>query len=99
MSQGEVESTVLNYAKDSGGRTNGIVIRPGLINTVAGPNIIAKVIQTLGRNIISLPILRVDEIAAALIHLAIYGSDKDTLLNDEIVQLGRAALEEGKTAP
>ncbi|KAH6892899.1 hypothetical protein B0T10DRAFT_481078 [Thelonectria olida] len=96
LMRGEVESTVINYAKESGGRTNGIVIKAGWINTIAGPNIIAKAIQTVGRSIISLPVLRVDEIAAALIHLAIYGSDKDTLLNDEIAQLGQTALEEEK---
>ncbi|KAI5461798.1 hypothetical protein BGZ63DRAFT_386672 [Mariannaea sp. PMI_226] len=91
LMRGKVESAVLQHAKDSQGALEGIVIKPGLINAAGGLNVFSWAIQAVGRSIISLPVIRVDEVAAALISLASRGSEKDTLLNEDLIRLSQDA--------
>jgi hypothetical protein len=92
--QGEAESYVVDYAKESRGTVEACVVRPGLIVAPGRTGLVMTALQTVGRTIISLPKLDVSEIAAALLDQAIKGFEKDTLLNEDLVRIGRNALAE-----
>lgn len=87
-----MESRVLEYAQDSGGAVGACVLKPGLINEGDRTGLVVKVAQEIGRSIVQLPKVGVDEIAAALLYQAINGLDKDTLLNQDIVTIGQKVL-------
>lgn len=90
--QGEVESRVLDYAKESGGAVDACVVKPGLIDMPGRTGLMMRAVQTVGRSIIGLPTVDVSEIAAALLDQAIKGFEKDTLLNEDLVRIGQRVL-------
>ncbi|KAH7009916.1 hypothetical protein EDB80DRAFT_714075 [Ilyonectria destructans] len=98
LMRGETESKVLNHAKESEGRVESFIIKPGLINATGGGNLLTRTVQAIGGSIINLPVIGLDEIAAALINMALFGAEKDTLCNEEIVKLGQRVLGEGQKA-
>jgi hypothetical protein len=91
-SQGEVESRVLDYAKESKGTVEACVTKPGLIDAPGKMNMAMKAVSTVGRSIIGLPLVGVSEIAATLLEQAINGIEKDTLLNEDLIRIGQKAL-------
>lgn len=98
LMRGETESKVLNYAKESEGRVESFVTKPGLINATGGGNILTRTVRAIGGIVISLPVIGLDEMAAALISMALFGAEKDTLRNEEILKLGQRVLGEGQKA-
>ncbi|KAH7136754.1 hypothetical protein B0J13DRAFT_677591 [Dactylonectria estremocensis] len=99
LMRGEAESKVLNFAKESKGRVESYVLKPGLINAPGGGSLVTRTVQAIGGMVINLPVVGLDEIAAALINLALFGAEKDTLRNDDIIELGRKALGVGQESP
>jgi hypothetical protein len=91
-SQGEVESSVLECAKESKGTVKACVTKPGLIDAPGKMNLAMKAVSTVGRSIIGLPLVGVSEIAATLLDQAINGIEKDTLLNEDLIRIGQKAL-------
>lgn len=51
-----------------------------------------KALQTVGRSMIGLPKIQLNEVAAALLDQAINGFDKETLMNEDLVRIGQRAL-------
>ncbi|KAI9830715.1 MAG: hypothetical protein M1819_005379 [Sarea resinae] len=92
LMRGEVESRVLDYAKTSQGAVDACVTKPGLIDTPGRTGLVMKAMQTVGRSIIGLPQVDVSEIAATLLDQAVNGLEKDTLLNEDLIRIGRKAL-------
>lgn len=65
------------------------IAKPGLI---VGPD---HLLLTLQRGILGLagvPSIRLSEVAAALLDQVVNGFDKDTLVNEDLVRIGQAAL-------
>lgn len=90
--QGEAENRVLAYAQESKGAVEACVAKPGLIDAPGRKGLVMKTMQTIGCSMIGLPKVDVSEIAATLLDQAINGFDKDTLLNEDLVSIGRRAM-------
>ncbi|KAI9745725.1 MAG: hypothetical protein M1818_001261 [Claussenomyces sp. TS43310] len=92
LMRGEVESRVLDYAKESRGAVEACVAKPGLIDAPGRTGLVMKAVQTVGRSIIGLPKVDVRDIAATLLEQAVKGVEKDTLLNEDLIRIGQKAL-------
>jgi hypothetical protein len=90
--QGKTESLILDFAKNSNGAIEACVTKPGIIDAPGRTGPVMKVLGSIGRAIISLPILDVGEIAATLLQQAVNGIEKDTLLHEDLVRIGQKAL-------
>jgi hypothetical protein len=69
------------------------VAKSGLIDAPGRTGPVMKVVQTIGRSIIGLPKVDVSEISATLIKQAVDGIEKKTLLNADLVTIGRKVLD------
>lgn len=94
--QGETESRVLTYARESKGAVDACVAKPGLIDAPGRTGLVMKAVQTVGRSIIGLPKVDVSEVAATLLDQAVRGFEKDTLLNEDLIRIGRTVLDQQK---
>lgn len=65
------------------------ILKPGLINGPVRDGILMQVAKTVGRTLIGLPIVEVDDVAATLLDVAVNGYEKDTILNEEITSTGQ----------
>ncbi|OBT92244.1 hypothetical protein VE01_09975 [Pseudogymnoascus verrucosus] len=88
--RGEVETRVLNYAKDSGSDVEACVVKPGLVDGETGR--IVRGLQTVGCYMINMPRVEVSDLAAALLQQVVEGFDSDTLLYEDLVRIGQKAL-------
>lgn len=91
-SQGEVENRVLAFAAEHPRTIEACITKPGMIN---GPNrgeLIRVTREALKLKGIELPEVQLSEIAATLLKQAVRGIEKETLLNDDLVQIGQQAL-------
>ncbi|KAK4040776.1 protein FMP52, mitochondrial, partial [Parachaetomium inaequale] len=86
LMRGEVESHILDSAKQSDGAVEAAVAKPGLI---APPGKLVPLLRSAVMSLIGLPKLKVGEIAAALLHQVVNGFEKDTLLNEDMVRIAR----------
>ena len=77
LSQGETESRILDYAKESKGTMEACVAKPGLIDAPGRFSLLMKAVSTVGRSIIGLPKVDVREISATLLEQAVNGIGKD----------------------
>ncbi|KAJ4179016.1 hypothetical protein NW755_012754 [Fusarium falciforme] len=91
MRQGQVETDVLERAQKSSGTLKACVFKPGLINT-ANTSLLVKGVQGVARVLIGLPTIQRDEMAAALLDTAVNGFEKDTFVNEELIEIGQRAL-------
>ncbi|KAH8807463.1 hypothetical protein F5884DRAFT_899859 [Xylogone sp. PMI_703] len=92
LMRGEVENRVLEYAKKSGGSVSACVAKPGLIDGPGRTGMIMTALQTVGTTIIGLPRVGVSEVSATLLDQAVNGFEKETLLNEDLVRIGRSVL-------
>ncbi|KFY40151.1 hypothetical protein V494_03624 [Pseudogymnoascus sp. VKM F-4513 (FW-928)] len=92
LMRGETETHVLEFAKSSNGAVEACVAKPGIIDAPGRTGFVTRAVGSVGRAIISLPILDVGEIAATLLQQAINGIEKETLLNDDLVRIGQKVL-------
>lgn len=90
--QGDVETRVLNYAKESGRDVEACVVKPGLVDGETGP--IIRSLQTVGCYMINMPRVEVSVLAAALLQQVVEGFDSDTLLNEDLIRIGQKSLAE-----
>ncbi|OBT80653.1 hypothetical protein VF21_00329 [Pseudogymnoascus sp. 05NY08] len=88
--RGEVETRVLNYAKEFGGAVESCVAKPKLVDGETGP--IIRALQTVGCYIINMPRVEVSDLAAALLQQVVEGFDSDTLLNEDLIRIGQKSL-------
>lgn len=55
-------------------------------------NTLTVVASTIMRNLIALPRVELVEVAATMLDQAVNGIEKETLLNEDLVQIGRKLL-------
>ncbi|PHH78872.1 hypothetical protein CDD80_6081 [Ophiocordyceps camponoti-rufipedis] len=89
--RGDVETRVLDYARESKGAMEAVVVKPGLIQTPDSTGALTKAAQYIGCALISLPKITIADIAAALLDQAVNGIEQDTLDNDELARIGQRA--------
>lgn len=65
--------------------------KPGLITTPG--QFLKTVFATIMKYVMSLPSVDVKEISAAMLHEVVHGFEKEPLQNDDLVRIGRQALE------
>ncbi|KAF5014761.1 hypothetical protein F66182_14144 [Fusarium sp. NRRL 66182] len=88
-----VENHVLDFAKQPDGKDVQVCIaRPGLIYAPGHMNTLTVVASTIMRNLIALPRVELVEVAATMLDQAVNGIEKETLLNEDLVQIGRKLL-------
>ena len=87
---------VLKYGTENRDQLDVCIAKPGLISTVEGPNFLISGLQALATSFISLPLNRVDYVAAAMIQQVMGGFEKDTLLNDDLTRIGKSIVESKK---
>jgi hypothetical protein len=88
---------VLDYAKASKGAVQASITKPGLIDAIDAP-MATTMFRAVLRTVVGLPRVHVSEIAAALIKQAVNGIEKETLLNEDLVEIGGKVLEEQKAS-
>ncbi|KAK7033432.1 succinate-semialdehyde dehydrogenase [Favolaschia claudopus] len=91
--QGETENRVLAFASEHkvAEGFEACVVKPGLITHDAASVARAEDLQrTMG-----IPNITVEEVAAAMLHQVIHGFEKEPLVNEDLVRIGRKALEDG----
>ncbi|KAL7784590.1 hypothetical protein V8C37DRAFT_395559 [Trichoderma ceciliae] len=94
LMRGEVESRVLDFAKNSNGAIEVCILKPGLIRDSQLGNMFINAFQNIATSLISLPIVYLNEIVATLLNQATKGFEKETLENDDIFRIGRQELAE-----
>lgn len=82
INQGASEVKTLAFAQQQSGVVQAAVAKPGMI--------MAPGVER--RNVPGLPEVALREVAAALLHQALNGLEKDTLSNDDLVRIGSKAL-------
>ncbi|GAM38574.1 nucleoside-diphosphate-sugar epimerase [Talaromyces pinophilus] len=88
-----VENHILDFAKQPDSRDAQVCIaRPGLIYAPGHMSALTVVASTIMRSLIGLPRVELDEIAATLLNQAVNGIEKETLLNEDLVRIGRKIL-------
>jgi nucleoside-diphosphate-sugar epimerase len=92
LARGKAETITLDYAAASKGKVEACITKPGMIAGKVLPwkTAIAK---TMIRFVVGLPRVEVTEIAACMLSGVIEGLEKDTYENEDLVRIGRAALE------
>ncbi len=68
--------------------------KPGLITTPG--QVLKKMFATAMWYVMGLPSVSVAEIAAAMLHEAIHGFEKEPLENEDLVRIGQRALKGGE---
>ncbi|OAQ72360.1 nucleoside-diphosphate-sugar epimerase [Pochonia chlamydosporia 170] len=89
--RGEVETKVLETAKQSNGVFESCVLKPGLISGPGREGILMSTTQMLLKAVAGVPNLEVRDMAATMLDLAVKGFEKDTFLNEEIIHIGQRA--------
>ncbi|KAK6212766.1 hypothetical protein LQW54_004855 [Pestalotiopsis sp. IQ-011] len=80
--RGQLETQILDFADQSNGNVQSLIAKSGMIH---GPGMEV-------RSVPGLPNIELEEIAAALLDQVINGFEKDTLSNDDMVRIGKGAL-------
>lgn len=89
---------MIEYANNSQGSIQACVAKSGLIGA---PNrsIFTSIARTIFCTAIGLPRVELGEISATLIDQAVNGIQKETLLNEDLVNIGGKILAEQQTKP
>ncbi|KFA71186.1 hypothetical protein S40288_04697 [Stachybotrys chartarum IBT 40288] len=93
-SQGETETKILKFAEKHPGEVEAQIAKPGLItsyNTVVR-SAASILLKGLGAVTSYVQSVSVEEISAAMLSQVVGGFEKDTLSNNELVEIGRKAL-------
>lgn len=96
--QGETESYLLDFAKKSNGAVEACIAKPGIIDAPGRTGLMMGIVGSVFRAIIDLPILDVRDMAATLLEQAVNGIEKETLLTDDLVRIGKRVLAAEKVA-
>ncbi|KAL6823943.1 hypothetical protein V8C43DRAFT_79494 [Trichoderma afarasin] len=88
LMRGEVETRVLDFAKNSNNAIEACVVKPGLIRDPQQGNIVTNTFQNVLTSVISLPIVYLHDVAATLLSQATEGIEKETLECDDITRIG-----------
>lgn len=70
------------------------VAKPGLITR----SIVSSVFATGLKLVMGVPSVSVEEVSAAMVHQVVHGFEKEPLENEDLVRIGRKALEEAGKA-
>ncbi|GFP52293.1 hypothetical protein TASIC1_0001044500 [Trichoderma asperellum] len=98
LMRGEVETRVLDFAKNSNGTIETCILKPGLIRDSQRGNMFINAFQNIATAFISLPIVYLDEVVATLLNQATKGFEKETLENSDIERIGKEELIEQEEA-
>lgn len=99
LPQGDVETRVLDFAKNSNGTIEACIVKPGLIRDSQQGSMFINAFQTIATAIISLPIVNLNEVVATLLNQATKGFEKETLENADIARIGKKELTEQEEMP
>ncbi|KAG7293474.1 hypothetical protein NEMBOFW57_003525 [Staphylotrichum longicolle] len=87
--RGESETGILEAGKQTNAAVHVAITKPGLI---VGPDHLLLTLQPGILGLAGVPSIRLSEVAAALLDQVVSGFDKDTLVNEDLVRIGQAAL-------
>ncbi|KAG7049732.1 putative nucleoside-diphosphate-sugar epimerase [Colletotrichum scovillei] len=88
--RGKTETAVLALAKEHEAQLDACVVKPGLITA---PNDFLKMAVACALWwTVSLPSIGVREISTAMLNQSLFGFEKDTLENDDLLRLGESEL-------
>ncbi|KAM3071418.1 hypothetical protein ACMFMG_009015 [Clarireedia jacksonii] len=90
--RGQVETKVLEFAKDSKGAMEACIAKPGMIDGPGRGGLIQRSILNVGHGLIGFPKIDVKEVAAALLDQVLNGVEKDTLSNEDLIKIGQKVL-------
>jgi hypothetical protein len=90
--QGEAENRVIKLAKESKGAVEACVAKPGLIDAPGRTGLVMKAVRMVMCTIIGLPQLDVSEISATLLDQVVNGFEKEPLLSEDMIRIGRKVL-------
>lgn len=89
LMRGETESKVLEYAAaQPAGDVQAYIPQSGIIKS---PGFLAATVGFFASPV--MPSVKIEEAAAAMIDAAVNGAEKNTLVNDDLVRIGRKALQ------
>ncbi|KAL7935970.1 hypothetical protein V8C35DRAFT_296500 [Trichoderma chlorosporum] len=88
LMRGEIETRVLDFAKNSNNTIEACIVKPGLIRDPQQGNIVVNTFQNIATSIISLPVVYLHDVAATLLDQATVGFEKETLDCDDITRIG-----------
>lgn len=89
--QGQAETLILEYAKQSNGAVEACIAKPGLIGS---PDKKTPMLQKAFFAIIGRPKIQVSEISAAMLYQVVNGFETDTLVIADMVRDGQKFLAE-----
>ncbi|EHK16716.1 uncharacterized protein TRIVIDRAFT_41189 [Trichoderma virens Gv29-8] len=89
LMRGEVETRVLDFAKNSNNAIEACIVKPGLIRDPQQGNMLINTFQNVATSIINLPVVYLHDVAATLLNQATEGFEKETLDCDDIVRIGK----------
>ncbi|PQE25739.1 hypothetical protein CJF30_00000443 [Rutstroemia sp. NJR-2017a BBW] len=92
LMRGQVETKVLDFAKDSGGAMEACVAKPGMIDGPGRQGLIQRAVINAGHSLIRFPKVDVKEVAATLLDQAMNGFEKETLENEDLIRIGQKVL-------
>ncbi|KAL7927942.1 hypothetical protein ACQKWADRAFT_17902 [Trichoderma austrokoningii] len=98
LMRGEVESRVLEFAKNSNGAVEACIVKPGFIRDSEQGNMVLNAFQNIATSFISLPIVYLNQVVATLLSQATKGFEKETLENPDIARIGQEELTEKEEA-
>ncbi|KAF4970068.1 hypothetical protein FSARC_2814 [Fusarium sarcochroum] len=90
--RGQVEKQVLERAQLSDGRMQVLITKQGSVND-PGMGVVKHAFKMLTHTIVNVPTIGRPEMTAALLDQAVNGFEKDTLMNAELVAIGKKAME------
>ncbi|KAJ3577775.1 hypothetical protein NPX13_g2796 [Xylaria arbuscula] len=90
--RGEAENLILKCAVESKGALEACIAKPGLIEDKENTGFFTRVAKDYGRRLFGVPKVSLQEMAAALLHEAVNGFEKETLENEDLVRIGAKAL-------
>ncbi|RFU80021.1 hypothetical protein TARUN_2243 [Trichoderma arundinaceum] len=97
--RGEVETRVLDFAKNSNGAIEACIGKPGLIRDSQQGSVLMSTSQYIVTSLTGIPMIYLHEVAAALLNQTIKGFEKETLENEDLARIGKAELAEHQENP
>jgi hypothetical protein len=95
LMRGACEQHVLDFAKQSNGRVEAGIVRPGVIEAPGVEEFMLTFWGNIARAVIGLPKCHVTEVSATLLKSCIEGFEKETLSNDDLIEIGQEVLADG----
>ncbi|PHH75720.1 hypothetical protein CDD82_4315 [Ophiocordyceps australis] len=93
LMRAKTEALILDQAKQSKGIVEASIAKPGLIYAPDRTSMLMGLVQGVGYAMIGLPKIDIVELSAALLSQAVNGIDQETLSNQDLITMGKKAVE------